>query len=76
MKQVKGRSLSVRALQPQDRDWVDNTLASAWGSVVVARKAELLDASTFPGNAAVRDGDRVDLAIFCVRGDEYGPLAA
>jgi ribosomal protein S18 acetylase RimI-like enzyme len=75
MKHVTGRSLSVRALQPQDRDWVDRTLANAWGSVVVARKAELLDASTFPGYAAIRDGDRVGLAIFCVRGDEYEVLS-
>ena len=32
---------------------------------------ELLDASTLPGFVAVRDGDRVGLALFCVRGDEY-----
>lgn len=38
---------------------------------MVARKGELLDASTLPGFVAVRDGDRVGLALFCVRGDEY-----
>jgi len=71
MEHVTDRSISVHALQPQDRDWVSRTQATVWGSVMVVRKGELLDASTFPGYVAISDGDRVDLALFCVRGDEY-----
>lgn len=71
MDPVTGRTLSVRALQPQDRDWVILTQTTVWGSVLVARKGELLDSATLPGFVAVSDGDRVGLALFCVRGEEY-----
>ena len=46
-----------------------------WGSVMVARKGELLDATTFPGFVAISDGDRVGLALFCVRGEEFEVLS-
>jgi ribosomal protein S18 acetylase RimI-like enzyme len=75
MDPVTDRTLSVHALQPQDREWVSLTHATVWGSVMVARKGELLDASTFPGFVAVRDGDRVGLALFCARGAEYEVLS-
>ena len=42
-----------------------------WGSILIARKGELLDSLTFPGFVAESDGDRVGLALFCVRGEEY-----
>ncbi len=69
-------SLSVRVLEPGgDDDWVKTTLEQAWGSVLAARKGELLDASSFPGHVAVADGNRVGLAIIVVRGDEYEVLS-
>ncbi|MDP9318203.1 MAG: GNAT family N-acetyltransferase, partial [Actinomycetota bacterium] len=58
-----------------DRDWVRSTLEGSWGSVLVARKGELLDASTFPGHVALSSGHRVGLAVCCVRGDEYEVLS-
>jgi ribosomal protein S18 acetylase RimI-like enzyme len=71
MNPATDRTLSVRALQPEDRDWLRQTHASVWGSVLVARKGELLDVSTFPGFVVISDGDRVGVAVFCVRGEEY-----
>jgi ribosomal protein S18 acetylase RimI-like enzyme len=71
MKRVTDTTVSVRGLQPQDREWVMATHAAVWGSVMVARKGELLDSSTLPGYVAVRDGDRVGLALFRVRDDQY-----
>lgn len=65
------RTISVRALQPQDRAWVDRTQTAVWGSVLLARKGELLDSSTLPGFVAVSEGERVGLALFCARGEEY-----
>ncbi len=68
-------SLSVRALESGDDDWVKATLEEAWGSVLAARKGELLDASSFPGHVAVAEGKRVGLAITVVRDDEYEVLS-
>ena len=68
-------SLSMRALEPGDADWVTATLQQAWGSVWVARKGERLDASAFPGHVAVFEGGRVGLAIVVARGDQYEVLS-
>ena len=68
-------SISVRGLEPADTDWVKVTLQQAWGSVWVARKGQLLDASTFPGHVAVSEDSRVGLAIVAVRGDQYEILS-
>jgi ribosomal protein S18 acetylase RimI-like enzyme len=67
--------LSVRQLEPDDNDWIRATLEAEWGSVLVARKGELIDASCFPGHIAVADGERVGLAVFAVRTDEYEILS-
>ena len=71
MTESKDQAVSVRPLQPTDADWVDRTQATVWGSRMIARKGELLDSSTLPGFVAVRDGDRVGLVLFCVRGEAY-----
>jgi len=68
-------SISVRALEAGDADWVTATLQQVWGSVWVARKGELLDASTLPGHVAVSENSRVGLAIVAVRGDQYEILS-
>jgi ribosomal protein S18 acetylase RimI-like enzyme len=75
MKAATDRTLTVRALQPEDRDWVSSTQSTVWGSVMVARKGELLDSLVFPGFVAITDGDRVGLALFCVRGEEFEVLS-
>ncbi len=67
--------ISVRDLEPGDADWVTATLQQEWGSVWVARRGEVLDASTFPGHVAVSGDSRVGLAIVDVRGDQYEVLS-
>ena len=67
--------LSVRPLEPDDGDWVEDTLEAQWGSALVARKGELLDASHFPGHVAVADGNRVGLAVIAVRDSDYEILS-
>ena len=63
--------IQVRAVAPRDFDWVRAILKDAWGSVLVARKGELLDASSFPGFVADVDGAPVGLAVVAARGEEY-----
>jgi ribosomal protein S18 acetylase RimI-like enzyme len=63
--------VEVRALGPEDRQWADASLRKAWGSVFVARKDELLDASALPGFVAVFDGSPVGLATNSVEEDAY-----
>jgi GNAT superfamily N-acetyltransferase len=64
-------SVSVRTLTEREADWASAMLEDAWGSVSVARKGELLDASSFPGFVARVGGARVGLAVFAARGEEY-----
>ena len=46
-------------------------LTTAWGSVLVARKGELLDLTAFPGFVAALDGADVGLAVLAERGADY-----
>jgi ribosomal protein S18 acetylase RimI-like enzyme len=63
--------VSCRPLEREDRDWVVATLQEVWGSVLAARKGEVLDASEPPGFVALGDRGRMGLATCRVRGDEY-----
>ena len=54
-----------------DSRWVRSSLEAAWGSVLVARKGEVLDASALPGHVAELDGHLAGLATWAVRDDEY-----
>ena len=60
----------VRALSPGDHDWVVSTLTDSWGSVLAARRGELVDASTLEGFVATLDGHRVGLAVHQLLGDQ------
>jgi GNAT superfamily N-acetyltransferase len=65
-----GSSVSVRAARPADAEWVLECLRGAWGSVHVARRGELLDASTFPALVAELEGARVGLLVLAVRAED------
>jgi ribosomal protein S18 acetylase RimI-like enzyme len=67
--------LTMRAVEPGDAEWVRASLEAAWGSVLVARRSELLDASSYPGFVASIDGEPAGLAVYCRRGEEYEILS-
>jgi ribosomal protein S18 acetylase RimI-like enzyme len=60
----------VRARAPADDAWVVSSLEREWGSVLAARRGELVDASALPGYVAEVDGQPVGLATIAVRGAE------
>jgi RimJ/RimL family protein N-acetyltransferase len=64
-------SVSVRTLTEREADWASAVLEDAWGSVSVARKGEVLDASSLPGFVARVDRNPVGLAVVAARGKEY-----
>jgi len=63
-------SVSVRPAGPADAEWIGECLTRCWGSVLVARGGELLDASAFPALVAELDGARVGLLVLAVRAGE------
>ena len=67
--------VTVRPVQDPDQAWVITTLESVWGSAFVARRGELLDASSFGGFVADERGQRLGLAIVVPRGPEYEVLS-
>jgi GNAT superfamily N-acetyltransferase len=64
-------SISVRGLSTDDSDWVIAQMQQEWGSILVARRGELIDASVLPGFMALVDGRRVGLVMVAIRGEEY-----
>jgi hypothetical protein len=62
--------VSVRPAGPADGGWIGECLTRCWGSVLVARGGELLDASAFPALVAELDGARVGLLVLAVRAGE------
>jgi N-acetylglutamate synthase-like GNAT family acetyltransferase len=63
-------SVIVRDRTSDDEAWVQSSLRLTWGSSLVARLGELIDASALPGVVAQFDGERVGLATVAFRGDE------
>jgi ribosomal protein S18 acetylase RimI-like enzyme len=72
---IKGIEITVRPVQDEDRPWITTTLESMWGSVFVARRGELVDASSFEGFIAERLGQRLGLVIVVPRDTEYEVLS-
>ena len=62
---------SVRRLSEPDRPWVRRAVQSAWGSIYVARKGQLLDASALNGFVASLDAVDVGLITLLQHGTEY-----
>ncbi len=60
----------VRGRTSDDEAWVESSLRQTWGSPLVARLGELIDASALPGVVAEVDGERVGLATVAFRGKE------
>jgi ribosomal protein S18 acetylase RimI-like enzyme len=65
----------VRQVLDTDRAWVIATLESVWGSVFVARRGQLVDASSFGGFVAARLTQLLGLAIVVPRAAEYEVLS-
>jgi GNAT superfamily N-acetyltransferase len=64
-------SISVRELTAGDSEWVTAQMRQDWGSVLVARRGELIDASVLPGFLALVAGRRTGLVLVAIRGEEY-----
>ncbi len=62
--------IAVRPLGPGDREWKQASLTEAWGSTVVARGGETVDAMPLDGFVAEEAGRRVGLLTYGVAGDE------
>ena len=60
----------MRTARPDDAAWVRERLTSSWGSTLVARCGELVDAARLPALVALLDGEHAGLATFEVRGSE------
>jgi GNAT superfamily N-acetyltransferase len=65
----------VRALGPEDAAWAETVERDAWHGDVVARRGEVVAFGTLPGLVAWRDGRRVGIARYAVRGDACELLA-
>jgi ribosomal protein S18 acetylase RimI-like enzyme len=65
----------VRRLESGDGALVDRLMQAAWGSVVVARRGEVVDVTGLPGFVARLDGTDVGLAVVAVRDDQYEVVA-
>jgi len=61
--------ITVRPLEPDDDGWKERSLASTWGSTVVARLDALVDAMPLDGFVAVdENGERIGLVTFDAQG--------
>lgn len=61
-KDVTRSAILVRSLAHADSEWAARTLQQTWGSVLVARKGELIDTTQHPGFVATIDSESVGLA--------------
>ncbi|MGZ4443523.1 MAG: GNAT family N-acetyltransferase [Nocardioidaceae bacterium] len=61
----------LRAVGPEDQCLVTRLLVEEWGSVGIARRNELVDASLLPGFLASIDGEAAGLATVDRRDGEY-----
>jgi ribosomal protein S18 acetylase RimI-like enzyme len=68
---MSAASVMVRALTPDDHDWVVRTLTENWGSPLVARRGEAIDASVLPGHVATVRDRRVGLVLTATWDEEY-----
>jgi GNAT superfamily N-acetyltransferase len=62
--------VSVRPLEDRDRPWARASLEETWGSVMVASRGRLQDASILAGFVAEDGGRPVGLATYRVDGDD------
>ena len=62
-------SFEIRTLTAADQSWIGQFLEEHWGSTVVISRGQTHDADKLPGFAAVRQGQPVGLATYCITGD-------
>jgi GNAT superfamily N-acetyltransferase len=63
-------AVRVRPLDDGDQAWKRDALVRVWGSTLVARKGELIDAAPLDGAVAELGGDRAGLVTWARHGDE------
>jgi ribosomal protein S18 acetylase RimI-like enzyme len=63
------RTVVVRTLTEEDRNWSGDSLRRTWGSTSVARRGELVDAAGLPGLVAFLDDLPVGLLTYARRED-------
>lgn len=62
--------ITIRPLTAADAAWKREFLIGAWGSTMVARREELVDADRLPGLVALLDGRPTGLATYDAAGRE------
>lgn len=63
--------ITIRPLTPGDAAWKREFLIGSWGSTLVARREELVDADLLPGLVALLDGRPTGLATYAMAGREW-----
>ena len=62
--------IQARSLIEGDREWAVRLVEKRWGSRMIVSRGRVHDAGELPGFVAMRDGEPVGLATYCVDGDE------
>ena len=62
--------IEVRTLREADRPWAVRVVETRWGSRMLVSRGQVHDADDLPAFVAVRDGESVGLATYCIAGDE------
>ena len=62
--------IDIAPIKPEDRDWLIQSITAAFGERNIARKSELIDASTLDGLIARNDGEEIGHVTW--REDETG----
>ena len=60
--------MSIRDLDPADRNWASEVITAHFGSTVMVSSGTLKDTSTLPGLVAEAEGIRVGLLVYAVSG--------
>lgn len=64
-------AMDIRAMGPEDRDWVEERLRRSWGSTRVALRGAVVDVTAYPGLVA---GARQGLLHFRPHGPKQGEI--
>ncbi len=60
--------MTLRPLEPEDREWAARLLTERWGSPRIVTRGRVHDAGALPGVAAIEEGRPVGLATYHVEG--------
>ena len=59
----------IRALGPDDRDWVKTFITEHWGAETIVAHGVVYYPHELPGFMAIQGGERVGLVTYCFKGD-------